>query len=155
MMKKLKSLLLPLVFLSSCTMFSSGDGQVVYHWERENTGVNKFVRDHNECLLNAKDFRWWPNFGALFFSEEHQLNVRADWDAEKGIWASYVPYPGAQPVIVNYLKNDGDASPRKYRICMEKKGYWHRTTNIPTVTNINLYNPRDRVYYAPSKLGYQ
>ena len=30
--------------LSSCTYFQKGAGQVVYHWEKPHTGVEKFSR---------------------------------------------------------------------------------------------------------------
>lgn len=128
---------------------------MVYHWERENTGIEKFSRDHIECMQQAKDFRFLPNIKQWFISEETKLDIRADWNASKGVWASYIAYPGAQPMIMNFSKNDSDVSPRKYRICMEKKGYWHRTSEIPSVTNINEYNPRGYGYYVPFKTQYQ
>lgn len=139
-----KNTLLPLIsgiLLSSCTLFSSGQGQVIYHWERENTGVAKFSRDHSECMRQAEDISL-PDFRTWFYSEEVKLDVRADWHAEKGIWASYVPYPGAMPVMVNSLRDDSDSDPKKYRLCMEDKGYWHRTYNLPSVTNIYVYKPQ-------------
>lgn len=129
------------ILLSSCTLFSSGQGQVIYHWERENTGVAKFSRDHSECMRQAEDISL-PDFRTWFYSEEVKLDVRADWHAEKGIWASYVPYPGAMPVMVNSLRDDSDSDPKKYRLCMEDKGYWHRTYNLPSVTNIYVYKPQ-------------
>ena len=154
MIKQIKHIL-PLLLLGSCTMAADGKGQMVYHWERENTGIEKFSRDHTECISKSKDFRWIPNVKSWVMSEEASLEIRADWHADKGIWASYVAYPGAQPVVVNSLKSDFDASPRKYRVCMEKKGYWHRTSYLPSITNLNHYNPRGRDYYTPYKLGYQ
>ena len=154
-MRKIKYILLFPLLIGSCTMFSSGKGQMVYHWERENTGVEKFSRDHTQCIKSSKDFRWLPDFKSWFVSEEAKLDVRADWNADKGIWASYVPYPGAQPLVINFLRNDSDANPRRYRICMEKKGYWHRNSHIPSITNLNMYNPRSRNFYTPYKLGYQ
>lgn len=129
------------ILLNSCTLFSSGQGQVIYHWERENTGVAKFSRDHSECMRQAEDISL-PDFRTWFYSEEVKLDVRADWHAEKGIWASYVPYPGAMPVMVNSLRDDSDSDPKKYRLCMEDKGYWHRTYNLPSVTNIYVYKPQ-------------
>ena len=62
--------------------------------------------------------------------------------AEKGIWASYIPYPGAMPIVVNSLRDDADSDPKEYRLCMEDKGYWHRTYNLPSVTNIYVYKPQ-------------
>lgn len=127
--------------LTACSWFSNGQGQVIYHWERENTGVEKFARDHSECMRKAEELRL-PDFRTWFYSEEVKLDIRADWFAERGIWASYVPYPGAMPVMVNSLRDDYDSNPKKYRLCMEDKGYWHRAYNIPSVTNIYVYRPQ-------------
>ncbi|MBO4284855.1 MAG: hypothetical protein J5895_01310 [Alphaproteobacteria bacterium] len=137
-------LLIFLTFISaSCTMFTKGKGQVIFHWQRENTGVEKFSRDHSECMREAEDFKLIPNVKSWFYSEEKRIDIRADWHSEKGIWASYVPYWGAQPLVVNSVRDDTNSSPRKYRICMEKRGYTQRTNDIPSVTNIFIYKPQD------------
>lgn len=128
--------------LCSCTYLSKGSGQVVYHWEKPHTGVEKFSRDHAECLLAAKEFKIMPDFRTWFYSEETKLNTRADWKSDKGIWASYVPYAGAQPLIVNSRYDDDDISPKNYSNCMKSKGYWPRDHDIPEITNINLYKAR-------------
>jgi len=139
-----KILLLTSIFiLSSCALFSKGKGQVIFHWERPRTGVEKFARDHSECMREAEDFKLLPNIKNWFYSEEKRIDIRADWHSEKGIWASYVPYWGAQPLVVNSIRDDKDSSPRKYRICMEKRGYTHRTHDIPVITNIFVYKPQD------------
>ena len=152
-MKKLYVSLISVFLASSCTLFQDGDGQVIYHWERENTGVQKFARDHSECMRQAEDFKLLPDVRTWFFSEEVKMNIRADWHSEKGIWASYVPYPGARPVMVNSLRNDSDSSPRKYRLCMEDRGYWHRTYNLPSVTNIYVYRPQSVLQDDPINRG--
>ena len=152
-MKKLYVSLISAFLASSCTLFQDGDGQVIYHWERENTGVQKFARDHSECMRQAEDFTLLPDVRTWFFSEEVKMNIRADWHSEKGIWASYVPYPGAMPVMVNSLRNDSDSSPRKYRLCMEDRGYWHRTYNLPSVTNIYVYRPQSVLQDDPINRG--
>ena len=85
--------------------------------------------------IHIPDFRTW------FFSEETKLDLRANWHASRGIWASYVAYPGAQPVLVRSLRDNAGSNPRKYRLCMEDRGYTHRTNDIPTVTNIYQYKP--------------
>ena len=126
-------------FISSCTLFQDGDGQVIYHWERENTGVQKFARDHSECMRQAEDFKLLPDVRSWFFSEEVKMNIRADWHAEKGIWATYIPYPGAQPIIINYLRDDSEVDADDYSECMHKKGYNIRSYEIPTITNIHVY----------------
>jgi hypothetical protein len=130
------------VFLASCSYFSSGVGQVVYHWERTNTGVERFSKDHNECIQAAKAIQFMPDFRSWFYTEETKLNTRADWNADRGIWATYIPYEGAQPLIVNAKVDDKDVDPGKYSDCMKSKGYWYRTHDIPEITNVNLYRAR-------------
>lgn len=152
-MKKIYVSLIYAFLVSSCTLFQEGDGQVIYHWERENTGAQKFARDHSECMRQAEDFRLLPDVRTWFFSEEVKMNIRADWHSEKGIWASYVPYPGAMPLMVNSLRNDSDSNPRKYRLCMEDRGYWHRTYNLPSVTNIYIYRPQSVLQDDPINHG--
>lgn len=152
-MKKLYMPILSALLMTACTTFQDGDGQVIYHWERENTGVQKFARDHSECMRQAEDFKILPDVRTWFFSEEVKMNIRADWHSEKGIWASYVPYPGSMPVMVNSLRNDSDSSPRKYRLCMEDRGYWHRTYNLPSVTNIYVYRPQSVLQDDPLHKG--
>lgn len=142
-MKKRYFLVILTILLSSCTWLYSGKGQVIYHWQRPKTGVAKFARDHSECMREAEDFKFLPNIKSWFYSEEARIDIRADWHSEKGIWASYLPYPGAQPLVVNSIRDDKDSSPRKYRICMEKRGYTRRYTDIPTTSNIFIYKPQD------------
>ena len=115
-------LCLPIVLVNACTSVyeDKAQGQIVYHWERPRTGVIKFSRDHSECLRKAENWTWTPDFNSWFYSEEAKLNIRADWHAERGIWATYVPYPGAQPLIVNSLRDDENIKPKAYRECMEE-----------------------------------
>lgn len=138
-MKNLIKLVSICYLVCSCTLFSEGSGQVVFHWERMNTGVEKFSRDHAYCLMEAKDIQLIPDFHGWFYTEEVKLDTRADWNSEKGIWASYIPYPGAQPLIVNSRHDDSDISPSEYRDCMEDLGYYHRYHHIPEITNINTF----------------
>ncbi len=133
------SIVLFCLALCSCSYFVGGYGQVVYHWERDNTGVQKFASDHGECLLEAKAIQFFPDYRSWFYTEETKLNTRADWNSDRGIWATYVPYPGAQPLIVNSRYDDEDISPWEYNRCMKNKGYRPRTHDIPEITNINLY----------------
>ncbi|MBE6450432.1 MAG: hypothetical protein E7016_00520 [Alphaproteobacteria bacterium] len=142
-MKKIFLISTFLFSLASCTYLSEGKGQVIYHWERTNTGAQKFSRDHSECMRIAEDFKFLPNIKNWLYSEEARYDIRADWHAEKGIWASYIPYEGAQPILVNSIRDDAGSSPRKYRNCMEKRGYNQRTHNLPEVTNIFVYKPQD------------
>lgn len=142
-MKKILPIILFSFCVSSCAFLSKGEGQVIFHWERFNTGIEKFSRDHSECMREAEDFKLLPNIKNWFYTEEKRIDIRADWHSEKGIWASYVPYWGAQPILVNSVRDDKDSSPKKYRQCMEKRGYSHRTHDIPSVTNIFIYKPQD------------
>lgn len=139
-MKKILYSLTALLLISAC---SSGKGQMVYHWERYNTGVEKFARDHNICMREAEAFSMMPRIRTLwhsiFYSEKQKVATRADWDAEKGIWATYIPYPGAQPIIINYLRDDSEVDADDYSECMHKKGYNIRSYEIPTITNIHVY----------------
>ena len=149
MMKKfVYSILFSCLSLTSCSWFSSGQGQVIYHWERENTGIEKFARDHSECMRQAEDLRL-PDFRTWFYSEEVKLDIRADWHNKRGIWASYIPYPGAQPIIVNSLRDDANIDPSDYRECMERRGYWNRQYDIPTTTNIYIYKPQRKLQNEP------
>ena len=127
------------ILLCSCSYFGGGRGQLVFHWERSNTGVEKFSRDHSECMREAKAIEIMPDFRSWFYTEETKLNTKADWNSSSGIWASYIPYPGAQPLIVNSPVDDVDVNPKEYVACMKEKGYWFRNHTIPEITNINLY----------------
>ncbi len=127
------------VTLGAC---SKGKGQVIYNWEKENTGVAKFSRDHSECLREAEGWFYIPDFSNWFYSEEYRYDIHVDWHKEKGIWASYVPYRGASPLLVNSIRDSERSDPKTYRLCMEKKGYWHRKYDIPSVTNIFVYKPQ-------------
>ena len=135
--------------LADCSYISGGAGQVVYHWERTRTGVERFVRDHNDCIKYAKAIKWVPDFQSWFYTQETQLNTRADWYSDKGIWASYIPYEGAQPLIVNSPVDDVDVDPHKYVKCMKEKGYWFRSHDIPEITNINLYKEKRTNLWHP------
>ena len=116
---------------------------MVFHWERTNTGVEKFARDHGQCMKEAKEIEFMPDYRAWFYTEETKLNTKADWHSSSGIWATYVPYTGAQPLIVNASIDDVDVDPKEYVSCMKEKGYWFRNHTIPEITNINLYKARN------------
>lgn len=149
-MRKLFNIILLASTLTGCGYFLEGDGkgQIIYHWERPQTGIEKFSRDHSECMRIAEGIHM-PDFRTWFFSEETKLDLRANWHDEKGIWASYVAYPGAQPVLVRSLRDNSGSNPRKYRLCMEDRGYAHRQENIPSVTNIYVYKPQRMLQDVP------
>ena len=86
-MKKL-SLTLLVFLLAACG--STTRGQVVFHWDRYNTGGLKFARDHSECMREAEAFKLLPNFKSWFYTEEQRYNIVVKWHKEHGIWASFV-----------------------------------------------------------------
>lgn len=139
-------LILYLLLLSSC---GAQKGQVVFHWDRYNTGGIKFARDHSECMRQAEALRFLPNLKSWFYSEEQRIDMVVKWHKERGIWASFVPYPGAMPIMVNSVRDDTDSSPRKYQKCMLRKGYVKRVTDIPESTNLFIYKPQTVNQDAP------
>lgn len=142
-----KSFLILLLF--SLVACSSGKGQAVFHWDRYNTGGIKFARDHSECMREADAYRFLPNIKSWFYTEEQRYNTVVKWHKEKGVWASFVPYPGAVPVLVNSVRDDTKVSPRKYKNCMLKRGYVIRTTDIPEASNLFIYKPQSVNQDAP------
>ena len=138
-MKKLLFILLVLC-LEGC--MGTSTGQVVFHWDRYNTGGIKFARDHSECMRSAEAFKLFPNFKSWFYTEEQRYDIVVKWHKEHGVWASFVPYPGAMPVMVNSVRDDTDVSPRKYQKCMLRKGYIERSTDIPEASNLFIYKPQ-------------
>nr|QIM10286.1 hypothetical protein PlAlph_0400 [uncultured Alphaproteobacteria bacterium] len=124
-----------------------GNGQEIFHWQRPHTGIQKFSTDHKYCMQQAATFKFFPAaqkwFHSFFYTEEKNLEIRADWNGKSGIWASFIPYAGAQPVIVNMARpeDDDDIDYQAYVDCMEGRGYTARNYNIPEVTNIYLRNP--------------
>lgn len=125
-----------------------GNGQAVFHWQRPHTGVQRFAKDHTFCMKNAMTFKLIPAakkwFHNIFYTEEKNLDIRADWNGKSGIWATYIPYPGAQPLVVNVPtpEEDDDIDYQAYVDCMEERGYIARNYNIPEITNIYL----DKMY---------
>ncbi len=134
-----KECLLGIIFLLSAC--GGPKGQVVFHWDRYNTGGLKFARDHSECMREAEAFKL-TNFRSWFYTEEQRYETVVKWHKEHGIWASFVPYPGAMPIMVNSVRDDTRSDPKKYQRCMMKKGYVNRTTDIPEASNLFIYKPQ-------------
>lgn len=142
-----KGLFLMIVFLlSSC---GGPRGQSVFHWDRYNTGGIKFARDHSECMREAEAFKFLPNIKSWFYTEEQRYNTVVKWHKEHGIWASFVPYPGAMPIMVNSVRDDSDSDPKKYKKCMLQKGYVERKKDIPEASNLFIYKPQSVNQDAP------
>ena len=117
-MKQFICLLLFSLCLTGCSTPSR-----FYYWAKENTGAERFIRDHNLCLRKA-DF--WPwTFENLMPDAADMLDLKLDLK-NGGIWANFSPYPGAMPIYVN------TAAPSKtviywwYARCMRNAGYKER-----------------------------
>lgn len=120
----MKKALCLLFLLSGCAMIE--EGQKTFYWQRPNTGVAWFAKDHNECMHESDWFpfkmpRWWWTYG-----RNYKLNLRFDNESSSGIWAQFVPYPGAQPVYVNYASDDWSVDYDDYQQCMEARNYSQR-----------------------------
>ena len=74
----MKKNLLILSIITILTACASGDGQLVYHWERYNTGIEKFARDHSQYMREAESFNMMPRIKTLwhsmFYTEEKKIS---------------------------------------------------------------------------------
>ena len=133
-MKKL--FLLGLFCLGGCFFVVQEDnreGQKLFYWERPNTGVAWFAKDHRECMLEADTWPFeWPGFPW----EPEELKLRFDNDSENGVWAQFIPYPGAMPVHVNYAHADWSVDYDDYQRCMERR---HYTQRKPAQVNYQVF----------------
>ncbi|MBO7483718.1 MAG: hypothetical protein J6T55_01170 [Alphaproteobacteria bacterium] len=132
-MKKIA--LISLFLLGGCYFVQGDDrqGQKLFYWERPNTGVAWFAKDHRECMLEADKwpFEWpgWPG-------RPEELKLRFDNNSENGIWAQFIPYPGAMPVHVNYVSGDWSVDYDDYQKCMERR---HYTQRKPAQVNYQVF----------------
>ncbi len=109
-----------------CLTACGGDGQKVFYWERPNTGAVWFARDHNYCLQQADYWPFeWPGL-PWGWGTPPDLELRFDNESDHGIWAQFVPMPGAQPVYVNSVAGDWSMSYDDYEACMEARDYVQR-----------------------------
>ncbi len=122
--------------LASCQFMMGEEGQKVFYWQRANTGVAWFAKDHRECLQEADLFPFeWPSI-PLFSEKPKDLKLRFDNDAPSGVWAQFVPFPGAQPVYVNSAENDWSVDYTSYQECMEGRHYHQR---LPATQNRQVF----------------
>ena len=122
MMKKWAFLLC--LTLTGCAI--PEDGQKTFYWQRPNTGVAWFAKDHKECMAEADQFPFeWPGM-PWEWGDQQPLNLRFDNNSDKGIWAQFIPYPGAKPVYVNYASGDWSVDYDDYQKCMEDRHYFQR-----------------------------
>ncbi len=107
------------LLLSAC----GSNGQHMYYWERANTGVVWFARDHNECLAVADMWPYqWPGM-PWGWGTPPNLDLRFDNSSDHGIWAQFIPFPGAQPLHVNSKVADWSMSYDDYEECMLSRNY--------------------------------
>ena len=121
LLKKVCFVVLGTVSLAACSTEAT-----VYHWAgRRDVGPQKFVVDHNLCMREA-DF--WPFEKSLYDTVDyfspgpHDPKHRID-PGEDRVWASFIPYPGAQAVYVNDINSSNTIDGDDYVSCMEDKGY--------------------------------
>lgn len=115
-----------LSFLLLCGCVSNPEGQKTFYWERPNTGVAWFAKDHKECMIEADQFPFeWPGW-PWEWGVPKKLNLRFDNDADNGVWAQFIPFPGAKPVYVNYISGDWSVDYDDYQRCMEDRHYSQR-----------------------------
>ncbi len=120
----MKKLLFLCLALGGCVAME--EGQKTFYWERPNTGVAWFAKDHNECMLEADMFPFeWPGW-PWDWGEPKPLNLRFDNNSANGVWAQFIPYPGAKPVYVNYVPGDWSVDYNHYQDCMENRHYTQR-----------------------------
>lgn len=118
----MKKILCLLFFLSGCAMVE--EGQKTFYWQRPNTGVAWFAKDHNECMREAD---WFPiEWPEMPWGSANKLDLRFDNASDKGVWAQFIPYPGAHPVHVNYASDDWSVDYDDYQQCMQARNYTQR-----------------------------
>ncbi|OPZ77346.1 MAG: hypothetical protein BWY78_01049 [Alphaproteobacteria bacterium ADurb.Bin438] len=111
-----KILIISLIALvSSCS-----SSKTTYYWEKNGAGPDQFGRDHDYCMDKADYFPY--NSEKSWFGPETQ-NIRPNFSGNKGTWASYVPFKGAQPIYVNYDLKDNTVVSSYYSKCMKDLGY--------------------------------
>lgn len=129
--------------LASC----SGDSESkVYHWaSKGDVGPKRFVVDHNLCMREADGWPFETSAGEMldFISPgphdpKHLLGAKDDM-----VWASFIPYKGAQAVYVNDVNSSSMIDGNDYATCMEKKGY---VQGYPEETRNHLINDRQMGY---------
>lgn len=98
-------------------------GQKVYVWEKPETGIYQFARDHQYCMEYGDFFPWkLPTLPSLV-GMPRRRELKARWEDHNGVWASYIPHEGADPVTVNYIQRSVTVSPLIYSRCMNNMGY--------------------------------
>lgn len=130
------SIFLMFLLLCGCRAMVENEGQKVFYWERANTGIVWFAKDHRECLQEADLFPFaWPSL-PLFSEKPKELKLRFDNDAPSGVWAQFVPYPGARPLYVNSAEDDWAVDYQAYEECMTARHYHHR---LPPTQNRQVF----------------
>ena len=94
----------------------------IFYWERPNTGVGQFAKDHRDCMLKADILPF-----ELPSRTKEPKTLRFDDDS--GVWGNFIPYPGALPVNVKYEHSDRFVNYDNYQQCMEQRHYTQRLPN--------------------------
>lgn len=119
-MKRLKYLFV-LCFLFSLS--ACGSPTRIYYWEKNNTGSERFVQDHNKCLEKAD---YWPfRLKNPMPNTPETLDLRLNLK-DGGIWANFSPHPGAMPIFVNTAHPSKTLIYWRYSWCMKSAGYKER-----------------------------
>ncbi len=118
----MKKIICLLLLLSGCAVVE--EGQKTFYWQRPNTGIKWFAKDHNECMREAD---WFPfELPTLPWGSSKPLELRFDNGSSNGIWAQFTPYPGAKPLYLNYASDDWSVDYDDYQQCMEARNYTQR-----------------------------
>ncbi len=125
----MKKTFLSLLFLIIIGCSPLDKGQTIFYWENPLADEEWFVKDHNDCIEQADYWPWtlpaWPLNAQKVPSRKFQN------ESDNGVWASFVPYPGAQPLYVNTVWADWSVSTGAYQSCMQDRGY--KMTREPVV----------------------
>jgi len=144
----MKDLLKKVCFIALATfsVVACSKESTVYHWAgRNDVGPNRFIVDHNACMREADS---WPFDKSLYDIVDyvspgpHDPKHRIDADSER-VWASFIPYPGAQAVYVNDVNSSNTVDGSDYVACMQERGY---VQAFPEENREDLINDRRMGY---------
>jgi len=132
--------------LATASVAACSNEATVYHWEgRTDVGPQKFIVDHNICMREADT---WPFEKSLYDIVDyvspgpHDPKHRID-SKDARVWASFIPYPGAQAIYVNDVNSSSTVDGDDYAACMEERGY---VQAFPKEEREHLINDRKMGY---------
>ncbi len=114
------------IALAGASVSACSSQATVYHWQsRNDVGPNRFVVDHNYCMREADTWPFETSFHDIVdyispgpHDPKHRIDPRED-----RVWASFIPYPGAQAIYVNDVNSSNMIDGGEYVSCMESRGY--------------------------------